>query len=200
MRYVDEFRDPKLIVAAAEEIARLAAGRRHYRIMEVCGGHTHSIYRFSLEELLPPNIELVHGPGCPVCVLPMGRTDDGLASRHVGQHAPAQRQCFCKQPARIPAPVGRCAEDDLTRPDDGAHDGRPLEIHVASGVQGHGRRRGDRCGLRAVAASTAARRPARVRPGPTPHGLLSGSGCTVFRPQPRRGAGRRYGQPTSVRL
>jgi hydrogenase expression/formation protein HypD len=46
--------------------------------MEVCGGHTHSIYRFSLEELLPPNIELVHGPGCPVCVLPMGRTDDGL--------------------------------------------------------------------------------------------------------------------------
>ena len=79
MRYVDEFRDPKLIVTAAEEIARLAEGRRHYRIMEVCGGHTHSIYRFSLEELLPPNIELVHGPGCPVCVLPMGRTDDGLA-------------------------------------------------------------------------------------------------------------------------
>jgi hydrogenase expression/formation protein HypD len=79
MRYVDEFRDPRLIVAAAEEIARLAAGRRHYRIMEVCGGHTHSIYRFSLEELLPSNIELVHGPGCPVCVLPMGRTDDGLA-------------------------------------------------------------------------------------------------------------------------
>ena len=47
--------------------------------MEVCGGHTHAIYRFGLKDLLPPNIELVHGPGCPVCVLPMGRIDDGLA-------------------------------------------------------------------------------------------------------------------------
>src|SRR5262245_24697381 len=47
--------------------------------MEVCGGHTHAIYRFALTDLLPPNIELIHGPGCPVCVLPMGRVDDGLA-------------------------------------------------------------------------------------------------------------------------
>ena len=52
---------------------------RQYRLMEVCGGHTHAIYRFGLKDLLPPNIELVHGPGCPVCVLPMGRIDDGLA-------------------------------------------------------------------------------------------------------------------------
>src|SRR5689334_15554129 len=47
--------------------------------MEVCGGHTHAIYRFALADLLPPNIELVHGPGCPVCVLPMGRIDEGLS-------------------------------------------------------------------------------------------------------------------------
>jgi hydrogenase expression/formation protein HypD len=47
--------------------------------MEVCGGHTHAIYRFGLKDLLPPNIELVHGPGCPVYVLPMGRIDDGLS-------------------------------------------------------------------------------------------------------------------------
>ena len=47
--------------------------------MEVCGGHTHAIYRFGLKDLLPENLELVHGPGCPVCVLPMGRIDDGLA-------------------------------------------------------------------------------------------------------------------------
>ena len=47
--------------------------------MEVCGGHTHAIYRFGLKDLLPSNIELVHGPGCPVCVLPMGRIDDGLS-------------------------------------------------------------------------------------------------------------------------
>jgi len=79
MRYVDEFRDPKLIRQAAEEIRRLVRPGRHYRIMEVCGGHTHAIYRFGLEGLLPENLELIHGPGCPVCVLPMGRTDDGLA-------------------------------------------------------------------------------------------------------------------------
>jgi hydrogenase expression/formation protein HypD len=79
MKYVDEFRDPKLIRQAADEIRRLARPGRHYRIMEVCGGHTHAIFRFGLEGLLPENVELVHGPGCPVCVLPMGRTDDGLA-------------------------------------------------------------------------------------------------------------------------
>jgi hydrogenase expression/formation protein HypD len=78
MKYVDEFRDPKLIEKAAEEIRRLADPNRQYRIMEVCGGHTHSIYRFGLQHLLPENIELIHGPGCPVCVLPMGRVDDGL--------------------------------------------------------------------------------------------------------------------------
>ncbi|HXI27716.1 MAG TPA: hydrogenase formation protein HypD [Vicinamibacterales bacterium] len=79
MKYVDEFRDPRLIAQASEEIRRRADPARHYRIMEVCGGHTHAIYRFALAELLPPNIELVHGPGCPVCVLPMGRIDEGLS-------------------------------------------------------------------------------------------------------------------------
>jgi hydrogenase expression/formation protein HypD len=78
VKYVDEFRDPALIRQAVAEIRRLADPARHYRIMEVCGGHTHAIYRFGLEDLLPPNIELIHGPGCPVCVLPMGRVDDGL--------------------------------------------------------------------------------------------------------------------------
>ena len=78
MRYVDEFRDPELITKAAEEIRRIAEPERHYRIMEVCGGHTHAIYRFGLKDILPDNIELIHGPGCPVCVLPMGRIDDGL--------------------------------------------------------------------------------------------------------------------------
>jgi len=78
MKYVDEFRDPQLIRAALDEIRTLAASGRHYRIMEVCGGHTHAIFRFGLNELLPGNVELIHGPGCPVCVLPMGRMDDGL--------------------------------------------------------------------------------------------------------------------------
>jgi hydrogenase expression/formation protein HypD len=79
MKFVDEFRQPELIAQTAAEIRRLADPGRHYRIMEVCGGHTHAIYRFGLKDLLPENIELVHGPGCPVCVLPMGRIDDGLS-------------------------------------------------------------------------------------------------------------------------
>jgi hydrogenase expression/formation protein HypD len=68
-----------LIARAAEEIRRLADPTRHYRLMEVCGGHTHAIYRFGLKDVLPDNIELIHGPGCPVCVLPMGRIDDGMS-------------------------------------------------------------------------------------------------------------------------
>ncbi len=79
MKFVDEFREPGVIGKASEEIRRLADPARHYRFMEVCGGHTHAIYRFGLRDLLPPNIEFVHGPGCPVCVLPMGRIDDGLS-------------------------------------------------------------------------------------------------------------------------
>jgi len=79
MKFVDEFRDSELIARARDEIRRLADPARHYRLMEVCGGHTHAIYRFGLKDVLPSNIELIHGPGCPVCVLPMGRIDDGLA-------------------------------------------------------------------------------------------------------------------------
>jgi hydrogenase expression/formation protein HypD len=79
MKYVDEYRDPVLILNVAREIERAADSNRHYRIMEVCGGHTHAIYRHGLKDLLPENVELIHGPGCPVCVLPMGRVDDGLA-------------------------------------------------------------------------------------------------------------------------
>jgi hydrogenase expression/formation protein HypD len=79
VKYVDEFRDPELIGAVRREIDAAIEPGRHYRIMEVCGGHTHAIYRHGLQRLLPGAVELVHGPGCPVCVLPMGRIDDGLA-------------------------------------------------------------------------------------------------------------------------
>ncbi|MCP4862633.1 MAG: hydrogenase formation protein HypD [Alteromonas sp.] len=84
MKFVDEFRDPQMarrvlerIHAVVEEIPTTA--QRPLQIMEVCGGHTHSIFRYGLEELLPDKIEMVHGPGCPVCVLPMGRVDDCVA-------------------------------------------------------------------------------------------------------------------------
>jgi hydrogenase expression/formation protein HypD len=78
MRFVDEFRDPEMARVLAREIARLADPRRHYKFMEVCGGHTHTIYKHGIEDYLPPNLTLVHGPGCPVCVIPMGRVDDAM--------------------------------------------------------------------------------------------------------------------------
>ncbi|MEO9175416.1 MAG: hydrogenase formation protein HypD [Gaiellales bacterium] len=56
---------------------------REYKLMEVCGGHTHTIYKYGVDDLLPANVELVHGPGCPVCVIPMGRVDDAIAVAHV---------------------------------------------------------------------------------------------------------------------
>jgi hydrogenase expression/formation protein HypD len=79
MRFVDEYRDPDLARALSAKIAALAEPGRHYKLMEVCGGHTHAIYRFGVHDFLPETVELVHGPGCPVCVIPMGRVDDGLA-------------------------------------------------------------------------------------------------------------------------
>ncbi|MEY9894909.1 hydrogenase expression/formation protein HypD [Catenulispora sp. MAP12-49] len=79
MRFVDEYRDPDLARVLSAQIAALAEPGRHYKFMEVCGGHTHAIYRYGVHDLLPENIELVHGPGCPVCVIPMGRVDDGIA-------------------------------------------------------------------------------------------------------------------------
>ncbi len=78
MKYVDEYRDPELAKSIAAEITQASAGRP-LKLMEVCGGHTHTIYKHGVEDLLPRNIDLVHGPGCPVCVLPMGRIDDAIA-------------------------------------------------------------------------------------------------------------------------
>jgi hydrogenase expression/formation protein HypD len=81
MKYVEEFRDAEKAKYLINDIEKLVttidiAKSRPISIMEVCGGHTHSIFRYGLEGMLPKEIELVHGPGCPVCVLPMGRVDD----------------------------------------------------------------------------------------------------------------------------
>ena len=78
MRFVDEYRSPEGVARLSAEIVRLADGRR-VKLMEVCGGHTHAIYKHGLQDLLPEHVELVHGPGCPVCVIPMGRIDDAIA-------------------------------------------------------------------------------------------------------------------------
>lgn len=77
MKYVDEFRDAVLVRKTLAEIERVA--QRPWTIMEICGGQTHAIMHFGLDQLLPPQIELVHGPGCPVCVTPLEQIDKALA-------------------------------------------------------------------------------------------------------------------------
>ncbi len=84
MKYVDEFRDPekaRILIERIEALVRRIplTRRRPLQLMEFCGGHTHTIFRYGIEQMLPDAIELVHGPGCPVCVLPMGRVDDCVA-------------------------------------------------------------------------------------------------------------------------
>ena len=75
MKYIDEFRDGELAKNLALSIAAEVQPGRNYSFMEFCGGHTHAISRYGLSDLLPPSVRMVHGPGCPVCVLPIGRVD-----------------------------------------------------------------------------------------------------------------------------
>ena len=75
MKYIDEFRDGELARGLAARIAAEVQPGRRYAFMEFCGGHTHAISRYGIAELLPPSVRMIHGPGCPVCVLPIGRID-----------------------------------------------------------------------------------------------------------------------------
>ncbi|NNN11628.1 MAG: hydrogenase formation protein HypD [Acidimicrobiaceae bacterium] len=75
MKYVDEFRDGQVAQGLARAIAAEVVPERRYNFMEFCGGHTHAISRYGVPDLLPPNVRMIHGPGCPVCVLPIGRID-----------------------------------------------------------------------------------------------------------------------------
>lgn len=79
MKYVDEFRDGAVARGLAERLAAEVDPARPYSFMEFCGGHTHAISRYGIAELLPENVRMVHGPGCPVCVLPIGRIDQAIA-------------------------------------------------------------------------------------------------------------------------
>jgi len=79
MKYVDEFRDGKLARKLGKVIAAEVDESRTYNLMEFCGGHTHSIFRYGVQDLMPDNVKFVHGPGCPVCVLPIGRIDNAIA-------------------------------------------------------------------------------------------------------------------------
>jgi hydrogenase expression/formation protein HypD len=78
MKYIDEFRDGEVAQKLAVAIRREARADRRYHFMEFCGGHTHAISRYGVSDLLPDNVKMIHGPGCPVCVLPIGRVDQAI--------------------------------------------------------------------------------------------------------------------------
>ena len=78
MKYIDEFRNGDLAKTIAANIAREAVAPSGYNLMEFCGGHTHAISRYGIADLLPANVRMIHGPGCPVCVLPIGRIDQAI--------------------------------------------------------------------------------------------------------------------------
>ena len=102
MKYVDEYRDGELARAIATAIAAEARPERIYRFMEFCGGHTHAISRYGVEDLLPPNVRMIHGPGCPVCVLPVGRIDEAIALARL----PDVTLCTYGDLMRVPASGG----------------------------------------------------------------------------------------------
>ncbi|VVC75533.1 Hydrogenase expression/formation protein HypD [Aquicella siphonis] len=79
MKYIEDFRKGEFAAGLAREIARHAQPGRRYQLMEFCGGHTHAIHRYGLPGLLPDHVEMIHGPGCPVCVLPIARIDKAIA-------------------------------------------------------------------------------------------------------------------------
>ncbi len=102
MKHIDEYRDGRLARAMAATIAIEAAPGRLYQFMEFCGGHTHAISRYGIEDLLPDNVQMVHGPGCPVCVLPAGRIDHAIALAR----QPGVTLCTYADLMRVPASAG----------------------------------------------------------------------------------------------
>jgi hydrogenase expression/formation protein HypD len=103
MKYVDEYRDGARARAVAAQIASTADSGRTYHFMEFCGGHTHAISRYGIEDLLPANVQMIHGPGCPVCVLPIGRIDDAI---RLAEHKEVTL-CTYADLMRVPASKGR---------------------------------------------------------------------------------------------
>ncbi|MDE2389431.1 MAG: hydrogenase formation protein HypD, partial [Betaproteobacteria bacterium] len=102
MKYIDEFRAGGLARQIAAKIAYEADPLRHYHFMEFCGGHTHAISRFGIVDLLPANVHMIHGPGCPVCVLPIGRVQNAIQLAQI----PGLILCSYGDMLRIPASNG----------------------------------------------------------------------------------------------
>ena len=102
MKYIDEFRDRNLALQIASQIKSEADPAKHYQFMEFCGGHTHAISRFGIVDLLPNNVEMIHGPGCPVCILPVGRVQTAISLSHI----PGLILCTYGDMLRIPTADG----------------------------------------------------------------------------------------------
>ena len=102
MKYIDEFRAGALARQIAAKIASEADPRHDYHFMEFCGGHTHAISRFGIVDLLPGNVHMIHGPGCPVCVLPIGRVENAIQLAQM----PGLILCSYGDMLRIPATNG----------------------------------------------------------------------------------------------
>ncbi len=102
MKFIDEFRDGDLASRLAAAIRQAARADRDYHFMEFCGGHTHAISRYGVSDLLPQSVCMIHGPGCPVCVLPVGRIDMAIRlARDAGVIL-----CSYGDPLRVPASGG----------------------------------------------------------------------------------------------
>ena len=102
MKYIDEFRDGAVAQTLAGKIARLAQPQRNYSFMEFCGGHTHAISRYGIADLLPDYVRMIHGPGCPVCVLPAGRVENAIQLAQT----PGLILCCYGDMLRVPAANG----------------------------------------------------------------------------------------------
>ena len=103
MKYVDEFRDGALAQRLAAAIRAEVEPARDYAFMEFCGGHTHAISRYGVTDLLPAKVRMVHGPGCPVCVLPIGRIDMAIS---LALERPEVIVCSYGDCLRVPASAG----------------------------------------------------------------------------------------------
>jgi len=111
MKYIDEFRDGALARGIAAAIRAQAQESRQYFLMEFCGGHTHAIHRHGIQDLLPGNVHMVHGPGCPVCVLPTGRLDNAIALARRGEVV----LCTYGDMLRVPGTIGDAGATSLLK-------------------------------------------------------------------------------------
>ena len=149
MKYISEFRQQGLAKQLAEAIAQTVNPDRHYRLMEFCGGHTHAIFRYGVQDLMPANVEFIHGPGCPVCVLPTGRIDNAI--QLVEQHEVIL--CTYADLMRVPGGAGSRPAAAL-----------PPSLAVATGRNSLLKAKADGCDIRMVYSTQDALKIARDNP------------------------------------